>query len=118
MECGTSQNAVAEPETIPAVVEEELVDDVVDSKEQEQWQDTENEVEDEYCEALHDFVNEDTTSFLNFKKGDLICVMLKDPSGWWRGCKAVGSTWSAEAAFPGNYVIPKITKIVSVDKMN
>lgn len=59
----------------------------------------------EYAIALYDFTNPDANC-VNFRKGDLIIIMSKDPSGWWRGCAAQGSSWTAEGAFPGNYVQP------------
>ena len=56
--------------------------------------------------ALHDFAAEDA-SCISLKKGDLIYVQEKDPSGWWDG--TVGHTRGFcfnSGWFPSNYIGP------------
>lgn len=57
----------------------------------------------EYATALHPFANPDSV-YISFKAGAMICVLSRDPSGWWRGCVATGNVWGPDGAFPGSYV--------------
>eukprot|EP01126_Amoeba_proteus_P053435 TRINITY_DN6510_c0_g1_i23.p1 TRINITY_DN6510_c0_g1~~TRINITY_DN6510_c0_g1_i23.p1 ORF type:complete len:316 (-),score=94.21 TRINITY_DN6510_c0_g1_i23:301-1188(-) len=48
--------------------------------------------------ALYDYTA-DEEGELTFKEGDIILILSKDPSGWWRG-----RTEGGEGDFPSNYV--------------
>uniref|UniRef100_A0A8D2IZ05 Myosin IF n=1 Tax=Varanus komodoensis TaxID=61221 RepID=A0A8D2IZ05_VARKO len=50
------------------------------------------------CRALYQYIGQDVDE-LSFNVGDVIDILLEDPSGWWKG-----RLHGREGLFPGNYV--------------
>uniref|UniRef100_A0A674KBR8 Myosin IF n=1 Tax=Terrapene triunguis TaxID=2587831 RepID=A0A674KBR8_9SAUR len=50
------------------------------------------------CQALYQYIGQDVDE-LSFNVGDVIDILLEDPSGWWKG-----RLHGKEGLFPGNYV--------------
>ncbi|XP_039371826.1 unconventional myosin-If isoform X1 [Mauremys reevesii] len=50
------------------------------------------------CQALYQYIGQDVDE-LSFNIGDVIDILLEDPSGWWKG-----RLHGKEGLFPGNYV--------------
>ncbi|KAJ6650914.1 hypothetical protein lerEdw1_001910, partial [Lerista edwardsae] len=50
------------------------------------------------CRALYQYIGQDVDE-LSFNVGDVIDILMQDPSGWWKG-----RLHGREGLFPGNYV--------------
>nr|XP_028569738.1 unconventional myosin-If [Podarcis muralis] len=50
------------------------------------------------CRALYQYVGQDVDE-ISFNAGDVIDILMEDPSGWWKG-----RLHGREGLFPGNYV--------------
>ena len=75
-----------------------------EEQEQEQKEEIKNKKESfQYAEALYDYVTTEK-GFLNFKKGDLLCIVAKDQSNWLKAVKAKNDQWSEPGFIPSNYV--------------
>jgi son of sevenless-like protein len=51
-----------------------------------------------FCKALYDYTAQDASA-LSFRRGDIIEVLNRQPSGWWDGLLGEERGW-----FPSNYV--------------
>ncbi|ESK81855.1 cell division control protein [Moniliophthora roreri MCA 2997] len=57
------------------------------------------DTESTFCRALYDYENPNVSSELKIRKGNVIEILGKQPSGWWDGLLGEERGW-----FPSNYV--------------
>ncbi|KAF5319562.1 hypothetical protein D9619_008844 [Psilocybe cf. subviscida] len=61
-----------------------------------------------FCRALYDYQAPASSSEISFRRGDIIEILGKEPSGWWDGLITSEPAGAGEARrgwFPSNYVV-------------